>query len=101
MRNGKRVHGSASARVRYSQLADATVRGRLREITHMQSAVPGQGHASALLDSICAEADADGITLVVHVAPFGDCRMTALELGRWYARKGFKAIQPEPLVMMR
>ena len=93
MKPGTRTLGSASCLIRYSQLADVSVRGKLREVCELKSERRGEGHGSKLIESVCAEADKAGVTLL----------LTADDktLGRWYHRHGFRAIQEQPLVMMR
>jgi N-acetylglutamate synthase-like GNAT family acetyltransferase len=102
MKTGKRTSGPASCQVRYSALVDASVRGKLREVlsVHCPAESRKHGHAGRLLDSVCAEADASGVSLLVTVEPFdGDADVKAL--GAMYSKRGFRAIQEDPLVMLR
>lgn len=96
MKTGLRRHQSAQARVRYS----LGLTGNLREITNVQSKDPGKGHASALLKSICQEADKDNTVLIVKVEPYAE-GMDKSALADWYARNGFSVLQLDPLVMAR
>lgn len=48
----------------------------------------GNGHGSALLKQILADADAEQVTLALEVAPSGPLGYHALV--RWYARHGFR-----------
>jgi GNAT superfamily N-acetyltransferase len=48
----------------------------------------GNGHASALLKRIIADADAEGVELALAVSPSDGLGETALAL--WYGRYGFK-----------
>ena len=93
MKTGKRTNGPATCVIRYSQLAPATQRGKLRELTALNCTEPGKGHGSKLLQAVCAEADAAGVSLLLTA--------DSPELGRWYHKHGFRAIQDQPLVMLR
>lgn len=55
----------------------------------------GEGHASAVLKKVCEDADREGITLILQVAPDDDCRMTEYQLADWYGRNGFQFVAPE------
>jgi ribosomal protein S18 acetylase RimI-like enzyme len=48
----------------------------------------GLGHASALLRTILADADREGITLYLCIMPKGG-GLNELQLRRWYERYGF------------
>jgi N-acetylglutamate synthase-like GNAT family acetyltransferase len=93
MKPGKRTLGSASCLIRYSQLVDASKRGKLRELCHLKSERRGDGNGTKLLENVCAEADAAGVVLLLTAEN--------KTLGRWYHKHGFRAIQEQPLVMMR
>jgi len=80
------------------------LRDKTREITkvHTPAEMQGQGHASELLQAVCDEADEAGITLVLWPRPYGDdVALSAGQLRDWYARFGFRMIQPEPVLMAR
>ena len=80
------------------------LRDKTREITkvHTQAAEQGNGHASALMQDVCDEADRAGITLVLWPRPYGDdIALSASMLQDWYAGFGFRVIQPEPVMMAR
>ena len=95
MKPGIRTHGPASLRLSYSTLVGANLRGMLRELTHLQVSedARGQGHGSALMREVCAEADKAQTVLMLTA---DDTR-----LADWYARFGFKLIQDGPLLMVR
>jgi hypothetical protein len=97
MKTGLRRHASASARVRYCQLAGV---GNLKEITNVRAHDQGKGHASALLKALCADADKDKTVMIVKVQPFAE-GLDRDALADWYVRHGFSVLQPEPLVMVR
>ena len=67
----------------------------LRELTHLHVSedARGQGHGSALMRDICAEADKERTVLMLTA----DTR----RLAEWYGRFGFMLIQAEPLLMVR
>lgn len=102
MKPGKRTNGPASCRVAYSMLADPAVRGRVREVlsVHCRKDSRGQGHTGRLLDAVCAEADLSGVALLLTVQPF-DGEQDVKRLGAMYSKRGFRAIQEDPLVMLR
>ena len=95
MKPGIRTKGPASARLSYSTLVGANLRGMLRELTHLQVSedARGQGHGSALMRDICAEADKARTVLMLTA----DSR----KLAAFYERFGFKLIQADPLLMVR
>jgi ribosomal protein S18 acetylase RimI-like enzyme len=102
MKTGIRTHGGASLRVRYSQAVESSLRGLIRELTDVKTDPKhrGKGHASKLLDEVCAEASKEHVALMVKVKPFGKSKMDAQKLMFWYARKGFELIQSEPSILM-
>lgn len=95
MKPGKREHATASASIGYSMLVDAHLRGRLREITALSTPDADQrkGYGTALMHSICQEADQSSIVLMLMP--------DTEELAFWYERFGFKPIQFDPVIMMR
>jgi hypothetical protein len=93
VKTGHRTHASASLRISYTTLVPSNLRGRLREVSHFESTEPGQGHGTALMSQVCAEAD--GARVVLILMPTSD------RLTYFYARHGFKPIQAEPALMMR
>ena len=95
MKPGTRTNGPASLRLSYSALVGANLRGMLRELTHLQVSedARGQGHGSALMRDVCAEADQSRTVLMLTAE--------SRRLAAWYARFGFMLIQAEPLLMVR
>lgn len=102
MHTGKVTVGAASARLSYSQMVAPHLRGRMRELSALtvDQAQRGTGCATALLKSVCADADKAGVLLLVVVEPFGDAPLSVEQLRDWYARHGFKVIQEAPAVVM-
>lgn len=47
----------------------------------------GKGLGSKLLDEVCRDADAEGVTLYLEVLPSGG--LTLRQLTTWYERNGF------------
>lgn len=47
----------------------------------------GQGWGKKIMSQVCADADAEGMTLVLHVNPYGD--LDYENLTAWYGRLGF------------
>ena len=106
MRAGTYTHESASLRLTESELVAEALRPKLREISLLESAEPGRGHAGALMRRVMATADDHGITLMLVPEPYGDVigacgELTADDLKAWYGRLGFTQIQAEPCVMAR
>lgn len=60
-----------------------------------------QGHGSALLRNLCAEADEHRKVLLLMPKPYGAVGMDDAQLIEWYARFGFEAIQSAPVLMAR
>jgi GNAT superfamily N-acetyltransferase len=101
---GPRSHEAASLQIRVSVALPRRLRDRTREITkvHTAAADQRQGHATALLREVCDEADQAGITLILWPRPYGDdIALSQAMLIDWYARFGFRVIQPEPVLMAR
>ena len=84
---------SASCKLAYSQQVDPHLRGGLRILTHLYSGEKRQGHASALMGSLCAQADAAGITLMLEPKAEGP-GMSTQDLIDWYSERcGFFTLQ--------
>jgi len=101
---GTRTHGPASCQVRISMALPKRLRDRTREIikVHTPATEQGNGHASKLLRQVCEEADEAGMVLVLWPRPYGDdIALSAGMLRDWYAKFGFRVIQPEPMMMAR
>ena len=101
---GPRSHGPASLQVRVCMALPNHLRERTRELVkvHTPAADQGNGHATELLAQVCQEADEAGLTLVLWPRPYGDdITLSAGMLSDWYARFGFRQIQPDPVLMAR
>lgn len=60
------------------------------------------GSASALMDEICHDADAESRVLMLNPRPFGSFDKPAVDkLVEWYADFGFTVIQENPTLMAR
>ena len=95
MKTGTRRYRSASAKLGYTTLVGAHLRGKLREISHFNTPAEerGKGHGTHLMREICRDADRDRIVLML----LPDTQ----RLSKWYARFGFVTIQDDPDVMVR
>ncbi len=100
MNPGLRAYRQASLRVAVPDGLPEDMRDDIREIVAVHSDAPRKGHATALLHQVCAEADHDRKTLLIHVQPFDD-GMSAEQLRKWYARFGFIEVQTNPCLMAR
>ena len=104
MNVGPRSHGPASLQVRVSMALPKHLRDKTRELTkvHTPAAEQGTGHATELLRRVCDEADQAGLVLVLWPRPYGDdIALSAGQLRDWYAKFGFRVIQPDPPLMAR
>lgn len=105
METGDRKNGPASCRVRRSSAFPAHMQEAIREVAklHTPAEHQGKGFATSLMHSVCREADAAGVILVLWPQPWGDdVALSQQQLADWYGREfGFQAIQPEPLLMAR
>jgi len=97
---GLRVHRQASLRVAIAEGLPDEMRGSVREILSVTSENPRKGDATALMWTVCAEADKWWFTLIVQVHAFDD-GMDDQMLRKWYGKFGFVEIQVEPLLMCR
>lgn len=97
--------GAATCRVRCTNAVPASMRHGIREVTSLQvpAAEQGKGYATTLMHSVCREADAANIVLVLWPQPFGDdVALSRGQLVDWYSRTfGFQVIQPDPVLMAR
>lgn len=114
MRPGRRELASASLVVSVSTAVPEHMRAGTREISHVfvPPADRGKRLATALMNFICQEADANRITLLLAVKPYDDGSMeSGLDLGiatvtapmpteeqlvAWYAKFGFVELQDSP-----
>lgn len=124
MRPGRRELNQASLLVSMCESVPEHMREKVREITHVYCAPSArkQRLATALLNFVCQEADASGITLVLTVSPPGPAAIVTLddgtclgvdsagdrwpdgpcaeELASWYAKFGFTPLNPSPFGLM-
>lgn len=75
----------------------------VRYVSHVETdaAHRGKGHATRALRKIAAEADAEGISLIIAPEPFADSPMDRNALESWYTRSGWERFQDEPCLMVR
>jgi ribosomal protein S18 acetylase RimI-like enzyme len=62
--------------------------GKMLQRIHVPVGYRGLGHGSALLKTILADADREGISLYLCIIP-KDGGLNELQLRRWYERYGF------------
>lgn len=101
MTPGLRYHKSASLRIAIPMGLPDDMQTDVREIVGLHATQQGRGEATALLHSVCAEADREWKTLFIHVEPFDDGAMDAAKLTKWYSKFGFTVIQDAPCLMAR
>lgn len=99
MKLGRRFHKQASLRIAIAEALPEDMHAGTREVVSLESDNPRKGHATALLHQVCAEADIDGIVLLLMPKPFGD-GMTEEQLEKWYGRFGFTTVQTVPAKLM-
>ena len=90
---GDYTHGGASLRLRLPAFLPRSMRRYARELfrLHTDPLKRSQGHATALLTKVCAEADRRGISLVLCADP---------GVESLYEKHGFSTIQTEPVRIM-
>jgi hypothetical protein len=98
MRPGQRQLASASVLISLTDAVPAAMRAKVREVSHLfvPDADRRKRLATALLNLVCQEADANGITLLLTVNPYDTGGPTAQELRDWYALFGFRELQESP-----
>jgi predicted GNAT family acetyltransferase len=98
MRPGQRQLASASILVSMTDAVPMAMRAKVREVSHVfvPAADRRQRLATALMNLVCQEADANGITLILTVDPYDTGGPTAAELQSWYALFGFRELQDSP-----
>lgn len=106
MRPGRReLMEGASLMVGMCDGVPASMRPRIREISKVfvPEKFRRQHRATALLNFVCQEADANRITLVLVVEPYGDGGPDAAQLQDWYSQFGFVPVETndEGVVMAR
>lgn len=99
MNPGLREHRSASLRVAIAEGLPLDMRDQVRELLSVRSDNPRKGHATALLHTVCAEADKWWITLMIQPRKFDD-GMDDEKLMPFYERFGFVVFQTEPVMLM-
>lgn len=109
MRPGRRELNDASLNVCLTEAVPQRMRDKVREITHVMTLpeVRGRRLATALLNFVCQEADANGITLILTArAAVGGDNPTPLpgpddaKLIGWYEKFGFVQLQDTPTGML-
>jgi GNAT superfamily N-acetyltransferase len=95
MRPGRRELNDCSLQVSLSQAVPEHMRERVREISHLftKPEARGQRLATALLNFVCQEADANGMTLILTARPSDDDGAPEDVLLKWYAKFGFRQLQ--------
>lgn len=103
MTPGPRHHKQASLRIAVCEALPAHMQPRTREIVSLRCTNPRKGYATALMLSVCREADRAGMVLLVQPGAF-DEGMTTEQLARWYGRLGFQELpkdEGQPTMMAR
>jgi GNAT superfamily N-acetyltransferase len=98
MRAGVREFRDASLTVSVSQTIPEHMRERTREISHVfvKAASRRQHLATALLNFVCQEADANRITLILTAREYDEGGPDEAALVAWYEKFGFKKLQDTP-----
>jgi ribosomal protein S18 acetylase RimI-like enzyme len=97
MRPGVRQLNDASLRVSVPDAVPEHMRSHLREITHLyvDPASRRQHLATALLNFVCQEADANRITLLLTARSDEEGGLTDEQLIEWYKKFGFQKLQED------
>jgi GNAT superfamily N-acetyltransferase len=97
MRPGVRQLNDASLRVSVPDAVPEHMRSNLREITHLyvDPASRRQHLATALLNFVCQEADANCITLLLTARSDEENGLTDEQLIDWYKKFGFQKLQED------
>lgn len=104
MTPGPRTHKQAAVDIVDSETLPPHLRARVREVHNLRSLEPGNGHATALMHQVCAEADRERMTLMLMVSQPDDAAMDNSVMCAWYGRFGFKPTKEgydAPVVMIR
>lgn len=99
MTPGLRTHHSASLRVAVPTGLPEEMQSQVCELISVRSDSPRKGHATALMWTVCAEADREWITLMICPRKFDD-GMDDEKLVPWYEKFGFVVFQQEPVMLM-
>lgn len=97
---GLRTHKAASLRIAIAECLPEDMRAGTREIVSLASTNPRKGYATTLLWTVCSEADAARVVLILFPRPFGDGALGDEKLEHFYGKFGFVVVQREPAVMM-
>ena len=104
MRYGERKFGGATCLVSACLGVPEKMRKDIREISKLECVPSARrgGNATALMKSICEEADAKRMILVLTVNPYGDSPLSKARLLEWYCETfDFNTIQEVPLILVR
>lgn len=98
MRPGIRQLNEATLKVCMSDAVPEHMRDRVREITnvHCESQARRKRLATALLNCVCQEADANKVTLLLTARPSDDEGPNEETLLAWYEKFGFTKLQDTP-----
>lgn len=99
MNPGLRDYKTATLRIAIAEGLPVEMWEPTREIVALHSTNPRKGHATLLMHSVCAEADKEGILLILQPQKFDD-GMPDEKLEKWYEKFSFAVIQREPVVLM-
>lgn len=95
MRPGRRELNEASVEIANTVAVPAAMRPGIREVKSLW--VPKEQRkkrlATMLMNLICQEADANGITLILTAREYDDDSLTEEQLVKWYERFGFQVLQ--------
>lgn len=98
MRPGGREFREASLTVSIPTSVPEHMRERVREISHVfvKAGARGKRLATALMNFICQEADANLMTLILTAREYDEGGPAELQLVAWYEKFGFKTLQDTP-----
>ena len=99
MNPGPRTHKGASLRVAIAEGLPVGMWEGSRELISIHSTAQGHGEATALMWSVCREADNASMVLIVQAEPFAP-GLTLDRLRKWYSKFGFVPIQERPCVLL-
>jgi hypothetical protein len=105
MNIGQRQYKQASCRIEIPECVPEDMRQGMREVVSVASENGRNGEATALMFGVCAEADVDGVVLILMPQPFShsltpEPAMSAEQLEKFYSKFGFVVVQQEPAVLM-
>lgn len=98
MRAGVREFRDASLTVSIPTCVPEHMRERTREVSHVfvKAASRGKRLATALMNFVCQEADANRITLILTAREYDEGGPPEATLVAWYEKFGFKTLQDTP-----